>query len=93
MSRPRARRTYRPCLDRLEDYCLLSIGLPLTPGTHALVNKERTEARSAKPLPTTKLLGTQIATDLYRYMLQNLPSSDRGRVQRERVVDQLGRDS
>jgi hypothetical protein len=80
MSRQRAKRACRPCLDRLEDYCLLSIGLPHTPVTHALVHEQRTEARAPKALPTANLKGTQIANDLYQYMLINTPSSDRGAV-------------
>jgi hypothetical protein len=80
MSRPRAKRACRPCLDRLEDYCLLSIGLPSAPVMHALVHEQPTEARAPKALPTANLMGTQIEQDLYQYMRMYLPSSDLGRV-------------
>ena len=78
MSRQRAKRACRPCLHRLEDYCLLSIGMPHTPATtHALVHEQPAEASVPKALPKTNLKGTQISKDLYQYMLINTPSSDR----------------
>jgi hypothetical protein len=76
MSGKRAKRACCPCLDRLEDYCLLSIGLPDTPVAHALVHEQRTEAHALKGLPTTNLKGTQIAKDLHQYIMMNVPSSD-----------------